>query len=1187
MYLKKLEMKGFKSFADKTEVEYENGVTCIVGPNGSGKSNITDAVRWVLGEQKVKTLRGAKMEDVIFNGTKHRKPLGMAEVSLVFDNREKFFPLDYSEVTVTRRVFRSGDSEYLVNGTSCRLKDVKELFMDTGIGTDGYSIIGQGRIDRILSNNADERRQIFEEAAGIVKYKSRKVETEKKLKNTHANLLRVDDIITELEGRVEPLRKESEKAQQYLEHSEKLKSLEMNLYIRQVDSCDEKMKAEKQKTEDLQKKLTSMQNELADVESEIERIEDQMDQYNKSVKTAEEAFLNATSQMGHYEAKVSQIKEKQNAVNANATRIEGELESLEAGLLIQSDGLIEAQNVLKALDETLGDLNDQLLVIQKEYDEKAKALTDKETDSESAKQRAIQILNAIEREKIEIASRQSSIENLAGRIDAIQLSMHEADSHKSGTNEKRNALEESLEALKSDYASTLRRREDQNELLKKVIEEGKQLESEINSLNHKNMKASSERRILIDMEKAFEGYDHSVKGVLKACSKDEKLGHGVHGVVTSLMKIPKSLERAVEVALGRQLQNVVTESEKDAKRLIDHLKRNSLGRVTFLPLSNIRPNRFNVPAQVEKLDGFIGVADTLLGYEDKYKSLFAYLLGRTVIVEDYETAVACLKISGMRHRIVTKDGEILTPGGAITGGSFKSKIANLLGRKRKIDELGALIESYKKDLQVKMDDKEKKLKALDEYQNEIKSLTESCETQRIDIARMENEIRSLVQDLERLNKESDRLGREYDVIHKEKENAQRLIEEKSQKIIELEKENKNIENDMQSYSDGINVLQQEVRRLSETMTTQKVELASVQQKRSHQELEMKRLEGAVKQGQADKLRKDNELTSIIEERDRLDEELSIAVEDMRSLRKSMLQIEMDKEELSVKLQGCQTTLANKRMTHEKDIAELDDLKDVLHKQDLILAKIEMEKENIIKNLWEKYEVGLREALEYRIEIDVDEAETEVKSLRGKIRRLGEVNISSIEEYKEVKERYEFLTSERDDLLKSQKSLEKVIKDLEKKMIEQFTENFKIVKEHFTGIFSKLFEGGQADLVLLDKEDILNSGIEIVAQPPGKKLQSLSLLSGGERAMTAIALLFAILKTKPAPFCILDEIEAALDDVNVFRFADFLKEFTRNSQFVIITHRKGTMEIANTLYGVTMQEYGVSKIVSVRLEDVAI
>ncbi len=1187
MYLKKLEMKGFKSFADKTEVEYENGVTCIVGPNGSGKSNITDAVRWVLGEQKVKTLRGAKMEDVIFNGTKHRKPLGMAEVSLVFDNREKYFPLDFSEVIVTRRVFRSGDSEYLVNGTSCRLKDVKELFMDTGIGTDGYSIIGQGRIDRILSNNADERRQIFEEAAGIVKYKARKIEAERKLGNTQANLLRVDDIIRELEGRVEPLRKESEKAEQFLDHSKKLKTLEMNLFIRQVDTCDSKIKSENEKTDTLNKQLSEMQAALAEIEQEVERIEQQMDAYSQAVKVSEESFLKATTEMGHFEAKVSQIRERQKSTDANAMRIEAEVEQIDAVMLDLNNQMEHAERALAELSEKLDQVNASLETIQAVYDEKARALTDRETDSESAKQRAIQILNAIEREKVEIAGRKASIQSLTERIDAIELSIEESRSHKEGTNARMTDLETNHQVHRTDYAEMLRTRESNMELLKNRVQEQKTLENETKQLSHKHMKASSERRVLIDMENAFEGYDNSVKGVLKACSKDQKLGAGVHGVVTSLMTIPKSLERAVEVALGRQLQNIVTESEQDAKRLIDHLKRNSLGRVTFLPLSNIRASMYNVPVQVENMAGYVGTANQLIGYEPKYKQLFTYLLGRTVIVEDYDTAVACLKVQGMRHRIVTKDGEILTPGGAITGGSFKSRIANLLGRKRKIDELGALIESYKKDIKTNETKMENVIGEIEKVQSEIEALSESCETKRVEIVKCEGEIETVRRELERLDKDSERLQRERDMISRERSTAQASIESKSKAIEALESESHEIENAMLGYSDGIRQLQSQVKELSESMTAQKVEHASLNQKHAHQAMEIRRLSESVRENTEKKAVKAEELNLLYTEKEALDEEMSIAEEDMRLLRKSMLQIEMDKEDLSVKLQGCQTTLATKRMTHEKELSDLEQLKEVLHKQDLVLTKIEMEKENIIANLWEKYEVSLREAMEYRIEIDVEASTEEVKGLRNKIRRLGEVNISAIEEYKEVKSRFEFLTSERDDLVKSQKSLEKVIKDLEKKMITQFNENFEIVKEHFTGIFSKLFEGGQADLVLLDKEDVLNSGIEIVAQPPGKKLQSLSLLSGGERAMTAIALLFAILKTKPAPFCILDEIEAALDDVNVFRFADFLKEFTQNSQFVIITHRKGTMEIANTLYGVTMQEYGVSKIVSVKLEDVAI
>jgi chromosome segregation protein len=733
----------------------------------------------------------------------------------------------------------------------------------------------------------------------------------------------------------------------------------------------------------------------------------------------------------------------------------------------------------------------------------------------------------------------------------------------------------------------LKSRETHTETLKDHIVKQKSVQSALEALNQKHMKASSERRVLVDMEKAFEGYDYSVKGVLKACSKDAHLGEGVHGVVTSLMTIPKNLERAVEVALGRQLQNIVTETEQDAKRLIDYLKKKSLGRVTFLPLSNIRANMYNVPTEVENMNGFIGTASKLLGYDPKYTQLFTYLLGRTVIVEDYKTAVACLKVRGMRHRIVTKDGEILTPGGAITGGSFKSRIANLLGRKRKIDELGALITSYKKDIEKGELQKKTLLEDIENVQVSIEKLSENCETKRVEIAKHEGEISTVKRELERLEKDTQRLGKERDMISRERSNAQAVIEDKQVRITELEAESREIENAMQGYSEGIKALQNEVKVLSESMTTQKVEQASLNQKHTHQLMEIKRLTDTFNDNAQAKSQKNQELDKLYKEKSELDESMSVTQEDMRCLRKSMLQLEIDKEELSVKLQGCQTTLANKRMTHEKELADLEDIKDVLHKQDVVLAKIEMEKENIISNLWEKYEMSLREALEYRFEIDEEAAVEEVKSLRNKIRRLGEVNISSIEEYQEVKSRFEFLTSEKDDLIKSQKSLEKVIRDLEKKMIAQFNENFEIVKTHFTEIFGKLFEGGLADLVLLDKEDVLNSGIEIVAQPPGKKLQSLSLLSGGERAMTAIALLFAILKTKPAPFCILDEIEAALDDVNVFRFADFLKEFTQNSQFVIITHRKGTMEIANTLYGVTMQEYGVSKIVSVKLEDVAI
>ncbi len=1184
MYLKRMEIKGFKSFADTTEMIYNSGVTCVVGPNGSGKSNITDAVRWVLGEQKVKTLRGSKMEDVIFNGTKHRKPLGLAEVSLIFDNSQRFFDVDYGEVVITRRLYRSGDSEYLINGSACRLKDVRDLFVDTGMGTEGYSIIGQGRIDRILSHNPSDRRIIFEEVAGIVKYKNRKIEAQRKLDSAQANMFRVQDIIDELEMRVEPLKIESDKAQEYLKYEKERKHLQIGHFIRIIDKYDNDLKKENAFKLNIQNEIKIIEDNEKIWEKDIENLDLELVNLDNDLSNADKQILNLTESLGHIEAKAIQIEEKEKYIAENQERYISQKKILEDDINNFNQNCEIVYKKQFELSEVVENYRSKIQEIKSFYEKTIENVAKAQIEVDEDKKKVIGILNQIEEYKLEIARNESSLESwLQRKEDTIKKS----DEIDEKYIEIDNSLQDTLEKLsdsnnnKNDCLNKRNQNEKQREYL---VKNKLGYEDELKNIINKIFESKKEKQLLEDMESSFEGYEYSVKTLLKACSKDVNLGKGVHGVVAGILEVPKLLENSIEIILGRQLQQIVTDDEQDVKRLISYLKKNKIGRVTFLPLSNLKPRELELPKEIGNIDGVIGIAHEQVGCAKGYENLVKYLLCRTLIVKNYDVAVKCIKLKGMKHRIVTLDGEVLIVGGSISGGISKNKTSHILGRKRRIDELDKLIENN-------LISKYEKEKNIDDIKIEILSIEEkivdinnSFQVLERDILRLESSYKQIEDEKKKLNYDSEQLDIQKDMIFNQINQITKNLTLSKESIEKLQIDKDVISSKIQDEHDVVNQLESEMANVQKQLSEIEIQEAKISEQYDYSKIEYNRL----KQNLDNKI---NELKSLEilqikeqEEKNMLAGQKKETNEKKNTFENNLSELKNSKIKYQQLKNKIQEKYAVKKTEYDKSLKKREENREKLHNQEIILTKIEAKKEGIISNLWEMYEMSLLEARKHRVEMEEKELKSRLNSIQRSIKSLGEVNVAAIEEYKAVKERLDFMTGQRDDLLSAEKSLKSVIKDMENEMTHRFMETFKIVKTNFNDIFHNLFSGGSSDIILQEGEDCLSAGIEILAQPAGKKLQSLDLLSGGERAMTAIALLFAILKTRPTPFCILDEIEAALDDVNVYKFANFLKGFVQNSQFVIITHRKGTMEIADTMYGVTMEEYGVSKLVSVKLDD---
>ena len=1180
MYLKRLELQGFKSFADKTILELRPGITTVIGPNGSGKSNISDAIRWVLGEQSMKSLRGTKSLDIIFAGTQNRKSLGFAEASLVFDNSDGALPIEFTEVTVTRKIYRSGETGYYINKTPCRLKDVLELFMDTGIGKDGYSIIGQGKIDEILSNKSEDRRHIFEEAAGIVKYRSRKEEAEKKLEHTKLNLLRINDIISEIEGNLGPLQTQSEKAKKYLNLREELKNIEVGLFVYNIEKYKENL-------QQIVQDIDVMQSQCNDEEGKLERVKILKEELKSSIDEITEQIENMSNLGFESQKEIEQLNSDINVArtritnnNENSVRFTDEIQE-------QNEKIQELKQELEQKEAKKDNLKQNKEKFEKELNEKqeelakiTEKLSAKELEIEGYKQTVEQNTDKKYELQSEINAQEINFQNYEKRQNQIKQEIQTTISELDNTRMNKEEISKGFYESENKKNKAQKSLEEVAKQKQEANQKIKSFESNINILSSDMRIKESRLKFLIETEKEKEGYIKSVKSLLKDCENIKDLGKGMHGVLANIIEVPDELETAIEMCLGASLQNIVTDTEEDAKKLVEHLRKNNLGRASFLPIASVKGKK------LEKLkgneSGVIGIASDLVKFNKKYEQIILNLLGRTVIVDNMNTAIKVAKQNGYTFRIVTKDGDLINPSGAITGGSVAKKTVNILGRGKEIEKLEKEIKNIKAKIQKLEKEKE-------EYEQSIEGILELSanlekELQEIDItyATEKQKMISIDENIQKLQNRLNKLKEEQKNLENLKQEAierKEKIQEETQKITnqneELSKlisEFAELNKDDQKYIDDLNY----------DITNLKISVSSFDESESSIKEIQERINQELNNAKASIENKNNQIEQIKIENENLEKSIQETLNKIEEIKQkvsnSSAEIEKMKQE--------RTQKSEKLSKQEDEITSkfkiIEDLKSQLVKLDVKKTKVEEDINTIINKMWEEYELTPNNVEGYAKPENVALTQKRVNNIRTEIRDLGSVNVDSIEEYKNLKDRYDFMSEQRLDLENTMSKLRKVITDMTQIMKEQFREKFKIINKNFGEVFAELFGGGKASLNLEDEENILECGIEITVQPPGKKLQNMMLLSGGEKAFTAIALLFAILKINPAPFCVLDEIEAALDDVNVFRYADYLKKFTEHTQFLVITHRKGTMEAADTVYGVTMEESGISKLLSMKL-----
>jgi len=1179
LYLKSIEIKGFKSFADKVEVEFTKGITAIVGPNGSGKSNICDAIRWVLGEQSAKTLRGSKMEDVIFSGTENRRPLNFAEVSLIIDNSDNILPIEYNEVKITRRLYRSGESEYLINNTACRLKDIYELLMDTGIGVDGYSIIGQGKVEEILSSKPEDRRLVFEEATGITKFKNRKIEAERKLENTRQNLTRINDIISELELQIEPLETQARKAEEYLKLKDELKFMEINSILYNYDIIKQKLDVTLREIENKVNELNALEINKENLNSRIYHKKNELasiqEQYDKTTNLSYELEKNIQKASSDIELF---LERRENYINEK-NRLESELASLKSTIEIENDKLCKLLKEKEHIDKKIIDQQELIKNIEAQLSEHIQEFKSKEKLIEDKKNELLEILNNISELKNKFSSLNFIKESLKKQYDNLIQML------------------ESKEGKKSEIISYLTDKEkEQKELVLKIGN----LKNEINNLN--KLKLSIEKEIkdldlklveikqtlrtneaklnmLLEMEKELEGYNKAVKSLINEY-KNEK---GFLGTVSDILNVPNGYEVAIESALGSAFQNIVVKDEELAKVMIDYLKNNKLGRATFLPISTVKGKADIDKKQFEKFDGFIGIAAELVTFDPIYKNIVANLLGRTLICKTIDDAIELAKKTDFNFKIVTLDGEIVNPGGSLTGG-LSSKNIGIFKRKNEIIKLKDDMEA----LNIKLKDIENNLNKKYQDKREIEISLEKLSSQinlaNINMSTLNNEMKNIKNKLKEIDIEINDSKLEIEHVLNELE---KVKNDECLYLSELNnKQNKKLE--LERQLEELNKIYFEFEaskeNISSKLTSEKVIYAELKK-------ECDVLNSKIKEAHLQQDKLENKKAEIESYLNDINNKI-VEVEDNISIKKQKLEYLIKDLENNKKKENeyynKKNLLSTEIMSLEDEINKVNknisDLTSVIHKLEMTQSKQESEIGLLNQKLWDEYELTIPQAQKYKMDnFNNSDSNKKINSLKSRIKELGDVNLGAIEELKKVKERYEFLKEQREDLISAEQSLLDIIKDITEKMKIQFETNFATIRNYFNETFKELFGGGYADL-RIDGENVLESGIEIIVQPPGKKLQNISLLSGGEKGLSAIALIFALLKFKPTPFCVLDEIEAALDDANVFRFANYLKNYSSKTQFILITHRKGSMSVADVLYGVTMEEKGVSKVLSLKLKE---
>jgi len=1187
LYLKRLELQGFKSFAEKIRLDFNNGITAVVGPNGSGKSNIADAIRWVLGEQSIKTLRGSKMEDVIFAGTEHRKPLGFAEVTIVLDNSDSTLPIDYDEVAITRRVYRSGESEYLINKTNCRLKDITELLLDTGIGKDGYSVIGQGRIDEILSTRSEDRRQIFEEASGIMKYKVRKQEAEKKLELTRQNLERINDIITELEAQLDPLREQSEKARRFLDLREELKVLEVNVYL-------DSMKKSRERLETLEQQLKTVQDQMNDENKKREEITlsnrektDLLKSLDEKLEAAKQMYYETESNLERCNSEISLSKEKIANLMQNIERLDTEKAELNEKIEALENEEANKQNRLKYLEKQLEDYSSKLAAYEKQMEELLKTLDEEERKIELLKSEIMDKMDIYSDKKLQISNLRTHIENMQKRQRSIDSEVYQNIVEKDREKMKKEELAESIR--KADMLI----KEHREKISALSVERGEtdrmlsELRTKQSKINSDIQFKSSRVRTLREMEQRLEGYNRSVREVLQACHASPQFGKGIHGALAQLIEVDRKYETAIEISLGGALQNIVTQTEEDAKKAIEFLKKNKLGRATFLPISSVEGKGFDTQTlgRIKQCEGFCGIASDLVRHDPQYTGIIRSLLGKVVVIDDLDNGIKMARKFGYSFRIVTLEGDLLNTGGAMSGGSIENRGTGILTRNREIGELDEELKTLKQQET--------------EVSNDIRLLTEDISRIDAEIALIEKEIKDneliKIRDESHLAQTDENIGKlsaRIEMLRQEKEQLERQIKETEDELVKYELELLQTEQEINEAKKTVSEFQEKHKEgqavrdaLHQDITDFKISvnsilesIAGVKENADRLRTEKENMERSIGKKESEQDRFRNEIRKLEEQIEGLNARIKKHIEE-----KSGKTFEIDR-------------LTEERKILEEDIYDIVNKINDINKTILLLqeeysrtevkkTRLEAEMEALQDKIWNEYELTYSTALELKKDIGSHSAaQKRISELKNMIKDLGPINVGSIDEYIKTKERYEFMNSQRNDMEQAREKLRRVISEMTSIMKKQFLEQFELINKNFNDVFRELFNGGKAGLTLVDRENVLESGIEIEAQPPGKKLQNMMLLSGGERAFTAIALLFAILRLKPTPFCVLDEIEAALDEANVFRFVEYLKNYSCNTQFIVVTHRKGTMEGSDVLYGVTMEEHGVSKVVSMKMGE---
>ena len=1181
MYLKRIELQGFKSFADKTVLEFKQGITSVIGPNGSGKSNISDAIRWVLGEQSMKSLRSGKSSDVIFAGTQSRKSLGFAEASLVFDNSDGALPIEYEEVVVTRKIYRTGETGYYINKTNCRLKDVLELFMDTGIGKDGYSIIGQGKIDEILSNKSEDRRNVFEEAAGIVKYKTRKEESEKKLEHTKLNLLRINDILSEIEGNLEPLKMQSDKARKYLDLKEELKNIEVGLFVYNI----EKYKAELVKiTEDMEAMTENCnleEEKLNKIKEEKENLKIRIDEVTSQIEAMQNIGFESEKKKEQLNSNINISKTKIQNNEENEKRFNQEISEYEEKITKSKEDMQNKMNKKISLAENKAKFQQELDEKEQELEILNSTLSEKELKIEEDKKKLEANVDKKYEIESEISAKKANISNLEKRLKQIENDISNNIREKDNEVFKKEEIQKGVYEVEKQKNEISNKMKDINQEKIKAEEKIKSIDIQISNYNRDVQFKESRHRFLVETEKEKEGYARGVKALLKDCENIKELGKGMHGALAELIDVPEKYKTAIEMTLGASLQNIVTENEQDAKRLVEHLRNNKLGRASFLPITSIKGKK------LDKIKGsklrVVGIASDLIDYDKKYEQIVISLLGRTVIVEDMDTAIKVAKENGYSFRIVTLEGDLINASGSITGGFVEKKTLNILGRSKEIENLAKEISKIKKKIQELEEEKETILNKNKDTFEEYKKI--ESEYQTIDIkysVEKQKEI-SVDENIERLARAIQKLRDERAKINEEVKEINESIESAEEKIEAIKNSNNELQEVINKFADVNKDSQKRIDDLNYDITNLKISVSSFDESENSineisdmikQEIEAYTKNIENKKEQIKKLKEENiNLNQEIEENLKEIEEIKSKVQNSGETIENMKKERVD----------LNSKLTKKEDEQNDEFKIIEDLKAQIVKIDVRKTKIDDEVNNQINTLWIEYELTPNATAGYAKPENVALTQRRVNNLRTDIRELGSVNVDSIEEYKSLKERYDFMCEQRLDLESTMAKLHKMIAEITNTMKKQFKEKFEIINKNFGEVFCELFGGGKAEITLEDENNILECGININVQPPGKKLQSMTLLSGGEKAFTAIALLFAILKVNPAPFCVLDEIEAALDDVNVNRYADFLKKFAGNTQFLVITHRKGTMEAADTVYGVTMEEKGISKLLSMKLK----